>query len=248
MKTILLFLFATASISLAHDHIEIGQDPLNNSRLGMDGLDYQLAVYVPPGEPFSGYLPQFPGDWHASELTFSAEVNALEPAEGSDPRIEVLSVSGPENGVFGFWEIGVTSPTWLKPSGWTNAPGDAAAFNVILGGDNHVHGRVFTMDRPGVYTVTFRAVDLEGLFADSLVKTITFVAQAPPPLAMQAGGGNLTLSFTSRVNLDYDLQSCTNLQTGAWVTETTIFGDGSGKNHAMPLAGPPPAFYRLVEY
>jgi len=246
-KALILFLFI-ASHTFAHDHIEVGEDPLNSTRLGLDGPGYQLSVYVPPGEPFSGYLPQFPGDWHASELTFSAEVNALEPAVGANPYVELISVTGPAGGTFSFWEVGATEPTWGKQTGWTNSPGDTPSIAVILSGENHVHGRAFTMDTPGEYTVVLRAVDEAGIFTPSLNKTITFVAQQPPPLTLHIQNENAMLSFTSRLNLDYDVQSCTNLTSGAWMIETTIFGDGSEKNHIMSIIGQPNAFYRLVEY
>ena len=250
MKNLLLvFLFGFASpFVLAHDHVEIGVDPLNATRLGFDGPGYQLATYVPPGEPFSGYLPDFPGDWFACELTFTTEVNALEPAPEANPRIEVLSVQGPPGGSFVFFELGETTPAWSKPAGWTNAPGDAATIDVILGGENHVHGRAFAMDLPGEYTVVFRAVDMDALFTPTLPKAVTFVAQSPPRLAVTIAGSSVALSFSSRLNLDYDLQYTTNVASGGWSTQTTIFGDGQSKNHSMSINGMPQAFFRLVEY
>ncbi len=45
----------------AHDHIEAGVDPLDETRLGLSGPGFQLSLHVPPGEPLSAYLPQFPG-------------------------------------------------------------------------------------------------------------------------------------------------------------------------------------------
>lgn len=248
MKKLLILFLLAASVSRAHDHIEVGEDPLDPNRLGLDGPDYQLAVYVPPGEPFSGYMPDFPGGWHASELTFSAEVNVLEPAVGANPRIEIISVNGPNGGSVAFFEAGGLSPAWIKPMGWTNTPGDLASLFVMLGGDPHIHGRAFTMDVPGEYTVVFRATDTEGIYSPSLNKTITFVAQLPPPLSMRITNDNITVSFTSRLNLDYDLQSCTNLSGGVWVNQTTIFGDGSNKHYTTPVSGSPHAYYRLVEY
>ena len=247
MKKLLLLSLAIASTAWAHDHIEVGVDPLDDSRLALDGPGYQLALYVPPGEPFSGYLPQFPGGWHA-ELTFTAEANALEPAAGADPYIELISVNGPTNGIFAFWEVGATAPTWSRPTGWTNAPEDSPSIAVILGGDNHIHGRAFTMDTPGEYTVAFRAVDATNAFATSAMKTITFVAQLPPRLSMQVSNTTLTLSFTSRLNLDYDLQRCTDLSAGIWISEEILFGDGSILSSAHPIGGPSNAFFRLVEF
>ena len=98
----LLFLLLAVSPTRAHDHVEVGEDPTDSARLGFDGPTFQLALYVPPGEPFSGYVPNFPGNRFANELTFTTDVNALNPAAGADPRIELVSVSGPAGGSFAF--------------------------------------------------------------------------------------------------------------------------------------------------
>jgi len=248
MKNILFMLMVSSCLLRAHDHIEVGLVPGEESFLALDGPDFQLALYVPPGEPFSGYLPQFPGGWHACELTFTTETNALEPADRADPRIEMVSVSGPPGGSFAFWEVGATAPTWWRAAGWSGAD---VVFPVILEGDTHAHGRAFTMDRPGTYTVTFRAVDAAGKFTLSANKTITFIAQQPPKLSIGVAGGNVSLAFTSRPNLTYDLQVCTDLESGIWTgvePHTFIDGFGDVKNMSDPLAGRGRAFYRLVEF
>lgn len=248
LRTGLLLFGAALSAVQAHDHVEVGRVSASSNQLALSGPSYQLALYVPRGEPFSGYLPQFPGGWHACELTFTTETNALEPADGADPRIEIVSVSGPAGGSFAFWEVGATAPTWTLPAGWT---GTGAAFPVILEGDTHAHGRAFTMDRPGTYTVTFRAVDAAGGFEASANKTMTFVAQQPPQLSIAWAAGDVSLSFTSRANLVYDLQVCTDLASGEWANvEPHTFMDGDGGMIEMtdPVALRSKAFYRLVEY
>jgi surface-anchored protein len=136
----------------------------------------------------------------------------------------------------------------MLPAGWI---GTGAVFPVILNGDSHAHGRAFTMDKPGTYTVTFRAVDAAGKFGASANKTITFAAQQPPKLSISMAGGNVSLSFTSRANLVYDLQVCTDLEIGKWDNvnpHTFMDGDGGTKGMTDPVAGRPRAFYRLVEY
>ncbi len=191
---ILLFCTALPAVH-AHEHVEVGRVSPSSNQLALSGPDRQLALYVPLREFFSGYLPQFPGGWHACELTFTTEVNALYEAVEANPRIEVVSVQGPAGGNFAFWEVGAVAPTWLRGAGWT---GTGATFPVILNGDNHAHGRAFTMDQPGTYAVTFRAVDAANKFAASANKTITFVAQQPPKLSIGVVGRNVTLAFTSR--------------------------------------------------
>ena len=248
MKKMLLLLILGVSALRAHDHIEVGTDPADQGRLGLDGPGYQLALYVPRGEPFSGYVLQFPGGWHACELTFTTEVSTLDAANGADPWIEIVSVIGPAGGSFAFWEVGATAPTWSRSTGWS---GSGNVFPVILDGDTHAHGRCFTMDRPGTYTVTFRVLDKSGAFTTSANKTITFAAQQPPKLSISVLGGNVSLAFTSRANLTYDLQVCTDLESGIWTgvnPHTFIAGSGDVKNMSEPVAGRLRAFYRLVEY
>ena len=247
MKNIFFMLMVSSCLLHAHDHIEVGLVPGEESFLALDGPDFQLALYVPPGEPFSGYLPQFPGGWHACELTFTTETYALEPAERADPRIEMVSVSGPPGGSFAFWEVGALEPTILLPVGWAESD---ASFPVVFAGDTHAHGRCFTMDKPGIYTVTFRAVDSADLFEPSANKTITFNALPAPKLSISVAGGSVSLSFTSRANLNYDLQVCTDLASGGWVNvepHVSINGDGRIEVND-PVAARPKAFYRLVEY
>jgi len=248
LRTGILLFGAALSAVHAHEHVEVGRVSASSNQLALSGPAYQLALYVPRGEPFSGYVPQFPGGWHACELTFTTETNALEPAEGADPRIEIVAVTGPSGGSFAFWEVGAPAPAWTLPAGWT---GTDAVFPVILEGYTHAHGRAFTMDKSGTYTVTFRAVDAARTFGESANKTITFVAQQPPQLSIALVDGDVSLSFTSRANLVYDLQVCTDLASGEWTNveqHTFMDGDGEVKSMSDPVEDRPKAFYRLVEY
>lgn len=234
----------------AHDHIEAGVDPQDESRLGLAGPGFQLSLYVPRGEPLSTYLPQFPGGFYATELSFSAEGNVLEFASGARPRIELVSVSGPSGARFGFWETGATTPTFTRPVGWTASESDRPTFPVYenASGYGHIHGRAFTADHPGDYHIVFRVVDESATYAPSLPKTILFRAQSAPQLAIRVESGDAKLTFTSRLNLAYDLQVSTTLADDDW--QTIAFADGTGASVELtdPLAGRPRVFYRLVEY
>jgi hypothetical protein len=220
-------------------------------QLGMEGPAMQTAVFIPLREPFSSYLPNFPGGWHISELTFTTEADSLNPANSAEPQIELLSVSGPAGGSFAFWEVGATSPTWSRVAGWNSGQGGIPSFPVVVNGDTHAHGRAFTMDRPGNYTVTFRAVDANGIFSASANHTIVFRAQQPPPLSISIVDGQVNLSFTSRANFVYDLQRCEDLATGDWENvelHTFLDGDGSVIPMTDPIGRKRQAFYRLVEF
>lgn len=234
----------------AHDHIEAGVDPLDGSRLALAGPAYQLALHVPPGEPVSNYLPAYPGGYYTTELSFSAEGNVLEFPDGARTRVELVSVVGPAGANFGFWEVGALTPTFTRPTGWTAVEGDRPSFAVYedASGYGHIHGRVFTVDQPGGYQIVFRAVDENAAFAPSLHQTVTFHAQSAPQLAIRVESGNARLTFTSRLNLSYDLQVSTTLAPDDWQTIDYADGTGAAVEFTDPLAGRPRVFYRLVEY
>ena len=250
MKKLLLPALILATWAHAHDHVEVGQSSQNPGQLGLDGPGYQLALFVPKGEPFSGYAPNFPGGYFADELTFTTEVNALNPANGSDPVIELVSVIGPAGAVFSFWESGSTTPTWSRPSIWTQTESDRPSFPVILGGETHAHGRIFTADRPGDYQIIFRARDKNNFFSPSTNFTMTFHAQLPPTLSIRLQNGQARISFISRERLVYDLQACTDLNANKWVNvegQIGIDGNGLQAELSIPL-NYPRAFFRVVEY
>ena len=250
MKNILLPLLILTPWLHAHDHVEVGQSSQNPKQLGLDGPGYQLALFVPQGEPFSGYALNFPGGYFADELTFTTEVDALNPANGSDPVIELVSVSGPVDGYLSFWESGATTPTWSRPSGWKQTGLDRPSFPVILGGETHAHGRIFTTDRPGDYQIVFRARDKNNLFYLSTNFTMTFHAQLPPPLSIQIKNGQALISFMSKEYLVYDLQICTDLTTNRWINvegNNGLDGNGLKTECSIPL-NHPRAFFRIVEY
>jgi hypothetical protein len=84
------------------------------------------------------------------------------PALGSYIRAKILSVKGPADSAFAFWENGATNPTISLVSGESGTN----SFNVTQtdgspGADpfGHIHGRRFTATRPGNYTVAFQAFD-----------------------------------------------------------------------------------------
>jgi hypothetical protein len=250
-KILCLLCLSALNLLHAHQHIEVGSLSPNSGQLALDGPDYQLALYVPPMEYFSGFTPNFPGGSHATELTFTTETNAIDPASGADPSIELLEVTGPQGGTFSFWEVGATTPTWSRPTGWNATQGAVPYFQVVVGGDAHLHGRAFSADKPGTYHITFRAVDMNEVFSSSANKTIIFNALQPPKLSISVANSMATLTFTSREGLVYDLQVCTDLASGVWTNvEPHIALDGLGQVISMSdaVALKTKAFYRLVEY
>lgn len=254
MKKLLITLFlALATCGLrAHDHIETRIDPGNSSRLALVGNPTQTATYFPPGELPSLDLFAFPGGAFACLLTFSAFDNYTPPPAGALVKIELLSVAGPAGGSFSFWEVGAGSPTFTRAVGWSASGGNQPSF--FASEDNtgygHIHGRVFTMDRAGTYTVTFRAVDTKSgsPYAASQNYVVQITAINPPQLAISKNGSSIDLSFTSRPNLIYDLQFSTSLSSSSWTTIETLDGTGGTLQTSDAIAGRTRVFYRLVEY
>ncbi len=243
---LLALLLAATALLRAHGHLDVRPDGNQANRLTLEGSVAETAVYVPPGEPFSGYAPLFPGGYYASELTFSHE-----DPDGSLPRSELVSVEGPAGATFAFWEVNATAPTWSRPTGWTAAEGDRPSFAVYEDGSGygHIHGRLFTTTHPGTYTVTFRAVDENAAYLPSPPLAVTFTVHATPPLALSVVAGQARLTFTSRAGLTYDLQVSTDLAT--WTTvpgRAFISGTGAQIDLTDSIANRPRVFYRLVEY
>ena len=235
-----------------HDHVEVGLSPTDTNRLALYGPQVQYAVYVPRGEAFSGYATNFPGACFASELTFTTETDVLNSALGADPDIELIAVTGPIEGSFSFWEEGAVEPTWTRPTGWSHSETDTASFPVVVNGDNHLHGRIFSTDRPGDYQATFRATDKNSRFQASADHTITFRAVKPPPLTILVATHQVVLSFSGRTNFTYDFQLSTNLATGNWTNLATQSGPSTNNpsltNQLVIPLSHPRAFFRLVEF
>jgi len=252
MKKLLLLLSLALGpwLAQAHDHLDVGLAAGNPTRLALTGKTSQLATYFPLGEAPSAYLASFPGGAYACALTFSAFDNTSPPPLGAMVRIEILSVTGPTGGSFSFWEAGATAPTSTRPSGWTAAGADQPAFFASEDGTGygHLHGRVFTTNRPGVYDVTFRVVDTLGRYPASVPVVVRFTAIAPPQLAISKVGQDIKLTFTSRADLSYDMQSSTTLNANDWTTIATQDGTGGLLEFTDPIASRPRVFYRLVEY
>lgn len=127
-------------------------------------LDY---VYPGTGTNLAKYAGYFQGNvtftvLAATSANAGPEPNA--PALGSYIHLQLVSVSGPDGGSFGFWESGAPAPTY---SMLADAGGGADLWrlsnnNGVAGTDpfGHIHGRRFTVDTPGEYVVGFRLVDL----------------------------------------------------------------------------------------
>lgn len=90
--------------------------------------------------------------------------SAYHPALGAFIELRLIAVTGPAGGTFSLWEADATSPTFSLQTGqtpvsilqWNLSDGNGSAGSDPFG---HIHGRRFTADTGGVYTVTFQLFD-----------------------------------------------------------------------------------------
>lgn len=88
------------------------------------------------------------------------------PALGSFIQMRFESVTGPEGGAFSLWDRGATSPSVTLAVGAPTASVMFALSDPLLGAGapaadpfGHIHGRRFTANKAGSYTVGFKVFD-----------------------------------------------------------------------------------------
>ncbi len=138
----------------------------------------------------------------STNLLFQALSSKTNPATagavGSYLVCQVMSVSGPQDGVFSFWEQGAGWSTYDFPVKEIYAT-DKSRF--VLGnceggagrpdGDPYgsIRGRRFVVNKPGDYTVTFKLVDISANHP-TLAKT-----------AIHAPSDPLTIKFSTKIDM-----------------------------------------------
>lgn len=160
--------------------------PENSTRTGYDGY-YSLDEFL---------RSEYPNDY----FTFSALSDGdAEPSTGNNAptgtlvKMRILSVSGPTGARFGFWDVGRAGAN-DTPTASFLADGSSINFSYVLSEPlfgvpqaeqdpyGHIHGRGFTADMAGNYTVEFQLYDGSGLnlVNDSPIYTFNFVAVPEP--------------------------------------------------------------------
>ncbi len=170
---------AVAPTLHAHDHLEAGVlSPTPGAPLAFlndadYGGDYGFVFNLDSGDPGSPYE----GYYFMNDLVFVAQAatpdyGGPEPgAAGLGTRIAVqlLGIQGPTGAHLGFWEtlqdeVDSTNRTWTLPIplvGGTNLiPVTQSSDSPTADPYGHLHGRIYTVDRPGFYVTTWRFVDL----------------------------------------------------------------------------------------
>lgn len=257
--------FLPVAASAQHSHLNAGaSSPTQDAQL-----------YFVNGASFvtnSGYVlnlaqatnGQYAGYYHGSiTLTaLPATVNNGGPAfghaaPGSFLEAQVESVLGPDGGSFGFWEEPDAAPRFSLPTGTTNgverfflsesdgAPGSDPA--------GHIHGRRFTVTRPGLYTVGFRLHDTSrnGSGGGPIHRP-----SEPFPIHMQAGltlarlerdTEGFVVTFATRAGQSYHVETTDDpALPNTW---RTLAGPLTGNDRLQRVRDPSPMvarrFYRL---
>lgn len=171
------------------------------------GFGYALTLAYTTTGTYAGYY-----QGHLTTTAIAATVAhggpaAFHAAPGSFLQLKLLAVTGPAGGTWSFWDEGATAPTFslvaANPAMWALSENDGS-----LGSDpyGHIHGRRYTTDMPGLYTVSFQLVDtsINGtgggpLHTPSEVFQMDFNA-VPEPAggALLAIGGGALFSWSRR--------------------------------------------------
>ena len=171
-------LLAAATNADAHEHLEAGANATSpgSPLIFVNAGDYDTnSGYVfgldagDPGSPYEGYF--FTGDLVFAALAATPayggpETNAA--ALGSHIEIVLETVEGPTGANVGFWEtqaagVDSTNLTWTVAVGLTNGTNHIVVSETdgspTADPYGHLHGRIYTVDQPGLYRVGFRYVD-----------------------------------------------------------------------------------------
>ena len=222
---------------------------------------YVRTLNLSPSGTYAGYYnASCPFIVAAATPEFGGpEANA--PALGSFIEMDFISLQGPSGGKLGYWEAGRTgSPTFTMSTGTTNGTNRIALSDATLGAGQtgadpfgHVHGRRFTADVPGFYTLGYRFVDTSrngptggAIHTESEVYYLYLQAGYTAPFISWTGG-NVDVTFGTILGQSFYVQYKESLGSSEdWVD---LHGPVPGDDRLQtlrhtaiqPLAG----FYRI---
>jgi hypothetical protein len=120
-------------------------------------------------DPYLGYY--YTDDQVFIALAVTPDNGGPEPgaaALGTYVQIKLLAVQGPAGASFGFWEtasngVDSTNLTWSVPVPYANGTNliHVSESDGSPGSDpyGHIHGRIYSMTKPGLYVATWQFVD-----------------------------------------------------------------------------------------
>lgn len=174
IKTALAFGLALALKSqlLAADHAHINAGAVSTNRgaqlIWANGADFVASSgyvktldYTNAGV-YTGYFQQNITLTALPATAANAGPDPQTPALGSFIRAKMTCLEAPSGGQFAFWDTGATQPSislgaaQSSTNMWALSQNDGSPGSDPYG---HIHGRRFTATRPGIYKVTFQAID-----------------------------------------------------------------------------------------
>jgi hypothetical protein len=179
ITTVIILTLVTKCCRLyAHDHLAAGATTntpgatLIFQNDGDFGGDTGFVFKLTAGTTNDAYL----GYYYTDDLVFIAlaatpDDGGPEPgaaALGTYVQIRLLSIEGPAGATFGFWEtaesgVDSTNLTWTLPVPFHNGTNliHVSESDGSPGSDpyGHIHGRIYSFNKPGLYKVTWQFVD-----------------------------------------------------------------------------------------
>jgi hypothetical protein len=264
----------------AHQHLVAGADSAatGSALIFVNAGDYAtnsgFAFGLDAGAPGSSYDGWYcTGDLIFSALAATSAYGGPEPqaaALGSHIEVVLETIAGPPGASFGFWEtdqdgVDSTNLTWTVPVGLASGTNRITVSET----DNspsadpygHIHGRIYSVNRPGLYTLGFRFIDSSTngpgggpMQSPSERFYLYFQADVTIP-EIRVAGGEVSLTFAAPANApedgtapatNYQVESATVLDPSAnWqpVGDPVV-----GDDHVHTLAFPQTqvsTFFRL---
>jgi hypothetical protein len=268
--SIFILLLALPAVALrAHDHLNAGaaSQAQGAPLLFVNGSNYAVSThYAMPLELLDSGPRR--GWFGNAAFTFTAlwatpmfgPVPPNPPAVGSFIKARVISLSGPEGGVFSFTEGNGTSAGFTVPVGTTNGTHSfELSENYDMEPDSdpfgHLHDRVWAVNKPGVYTLGIRLFDASPngvgggpIHAESGVYQLTLQAWQRDP-SVTVDGTNVVTRFYARRGFTVSVEAGTTLDgTPPW---QTIWGPAAGDDRfhfvTNGLTDRPRRFFRMRE-
>lgn len=179
LPALLLVLLGSGGIAFAqHRHINAGAvAPQAGSRLyiangaSFDAASGFLVHLAPTNHPVHGLIFLGGSDITFTSLPSTADYGGPDPKAaqpGAHLVMTLVSLSGPTGGALSFWDsfdgfFIATEITYTVPVGTTGGTGTFALSendgSPGLDPYGHIHGRRFSVDRPGLYTAGFVVAD-----------------------------------------------------------------------------------------
>jgi hypothetical protein len=173
-------------------------------------------------------------------------INALEITANPVATTSSLTIStnnAPFDTVVGFTNLVTPAPPNGEPIAFVDG-------TTILGTGNLTAGMAsFNASglNPGTHAITAVYAGDIG-YLDSTSSIVFLVVNSPPPISITCtpvGNFALQLTWNTLPQQIYQVESCTNLATGEWITNATVQASGSSASAAVFRTAASQVFYRI---